>query len=107
MPKKGVFRPKAQSPALLALQAKLNQGLALHKKGKLADAERIYGEVLRQQPNNFDALHLLGVIAVLTQRTERGVELIGKAIGTEETTGPDRTEETGAAVPWRQWPQRQ
>jgi hypothetical protein len=33
--------------------------------------------------------------------------LIGEAIGTEETTGPDRTEETGASGPWRQWPPRQ
>jgi tetratricopeptide (TPR) repeat protein len=65
----------------LALQAKFAQGMALHQQGKLTEAERIYEEVLRQQPNHFDALHLLGVIALQTQRTERGVELIRKAIG--------------------------
>src|SRR5204863_18857 len=34
-----------------------------------------------QQPNYFGALHLLGVIALQTRRTERAVELIGRAIG--------------------------
>ena len=67
--------------AAMTLQAKLNQGVMLHRQGNLADAERCYGQVLRWQPNHFDALHLLGVIACQTRRTERGVELIKKAIG--------------------------
>ncbi len=71
----------ARTPASSPLQAKFKQGVALHQKGKLADAERIYTEVLKQQPNNFDAMHLLGVIALQTRRTQRGVELISKAIG--------------------------
>src|SRR5262245_12080641 len=72
---------QAQKPAAAALQAKLNQRIALHRQGKLADAERCYGEVLQRQPNHFDAIHLLGVIARQTRRTERGVELIKRAIG--------------------------
>jgi predicted O-linked N-acetylglucosamine transferase (SPINDLY family) len=66
---------------MLALQAKFNQAMALHQQGKLAEAEHIYGEVLRQQPIHFDALHLLGIIAAQTRRTERAVELIRRAIG--------------------------
>jgi predicted O-linked N-acetylglucosamine transferase (SPINDLY family) len=81
MPETGDAQPQAQKPAAAALQAKLNQGMALHRQGKLADAERCYGEVLQRQPNHFDALHLLGVIARQTRRTERGVELIKRAIG--------------------------
>ena len=34
----------------LKLQAKLNQGMALHRQGRLAEAEHIYGEVLRCEP---------------------------------------------------------
>ena len=68
-------------PAAAALQAKLNQGMALHRRGKLADAERCYEEVLQRQPDHFDALHLLGVIARQTRRTEWGVDLIKRAIG--------------------------
>ena len=81
MPETGDAPPQAQNPAAVALQAKFKQGVALHQQGKFAEAERIYGEVLRQQPNHFDALHLLGVIAAQTRRTERAVELIRKAIG--------------------------
>ena len=77
----GGAQPQTKNPAAVALQAKLNQGKALHRQGKLADAECCYGEVLQRQPNHFDALHLLGVIARQTRRTERGVELIKRAIG--------------------------
>jgi protein O-GlcNAc transferase len=72
---------QAQTPAAAALQAKLNQGMALHRQEKLADAERCYVEVLQRRPTHFAALHLLGVIACQTRRTERGVELIERAIG--------------------------
>ena len=65
----------------VTLLTKFNQAIALHQQGRLAEAERIYADVLRQQPNHFDALHLLGVIALQTQRTDRGIELIRRAIG--------------------------
>ena len=42
---------------MMTLQAKFNQAVGLHQRGKLADAERMYGEILQQQPNHFDALH--------------------------------------------------
>jgi protein O-GlcNAc transferase len=80
MPKPRNVRPQTRSPAAAALQAKFNQAVALHQQGRLPEAERIYQEVLRQQPNHFDALHLLGVMAVQTRQTERGIELIAKAI---------------------------
>src|SRR5215471_17890793 len=80
MPETGGGQPQTQKPAVAALQAKLNQGMALHRQGKLADAERCYGEVLQRQPDHFNALHLLGVIAHQTRRTERAVELIKRAI---------------------------
>jgi Flp pilus assembly protein TadD len=69
LPKKGGFRPQAPNAAAVALQAKFNQGVALHQQGNLAEAERTYEEVLRQQPNNFGALSLLGVIALQTRQT--------------------------------------
>ena len=81
MPETSDVKPQTQKPTAAALQAKLNQGMALHRQGKLADAERCYGEVLQRQPEHFGALHLLGVIARQTRRTERGVELIKRAIG--------------------------
>jgi tetratricopeptide (TPR) repeat protein len=78
-------RPPVQNAVAIALRAELDQGLALHQQGKLAEAERIYRKVLRQQPNRFDALHLLGVIAVQTGRPAAGAELIQKAISLNAT----------------------
>jgi len=36
--------------------------MALHQTGRLAEAEKIYGQILKVQPNHADSLHLLGVI---------------------------------------------
>jgi protein O-GlcNAc transferase len=68
----------------VGLQSRFREGLALHRQGDLAGAERVYREVLDQQPQHFDSLHMLGVIALQTRRTERGIELIRKAIGLNE-----------------------
>ena len=73
-------RQPHSGPDAAALEAKIGRGLALHQQNRLADAERIYREVLQQQPNNFTALHLLGVIALQARRARLAVELIGKAI---------------------------
>lgn len=40
----------------------LTQGLALHQAGRLAEAERIYSQILALDPDQFDARHLLGFI---------------------------------------------
>jgi predicted O-linked N-acetylglucosamine transferase (SPINDLY family) len=72
--------PRAKKPISAALQAKFQQGLALHQQGRFAEAERAYQEILQQEPTYFDALHLLGVVACQTRRTQRSVELIAKAI---------------------------
>src|SRR5208283_5608968 len=78
-------RSRSQNADSASLQAKFMQGVALYQQGKLTDTERINVEILEQQPNHFDALHLLGVIALQTRRTERGVELIKKAIALNKT----------------------
>jgi predicted O-linked N-acetylglucosamine transferase (SPINDLY family) len=73
-------RPQLPKQFTASIQAKLEQGLVLQQQGRLIEAEFFYEEVLRHAPKNFDALHLLGVLAVQTGRTQRGVELIRKAI---------------------------
>src|SRR5437763_622164 len=74
--------PKPQPPKnpAAALQAAFAQGLALHQRGQLAAAERIYEDILRQQPSHFDALHLLGLISAQSGRMERGADLMRRAI---------------------------
>ena len=54
--------------------------LAHHRAGDLARAEAIYRQVLAQDPNHTDALHLLGAVAHQVGRNEDAVELISRAI---------------------------
>ena len=52
-----------------------------HQAGRLQAAEQIYRQVLQVEPNQLDALHLLGVIAHQVGKHEVAVEYIGRAIG--------------------------
>jgi hypothetical protein len=45
-----------------ALASTFSQALSLHQAGRLAEAEQNYLQILKAQPNQFDCLHLLGVI---------------------------------------------
>src|SRR5262249_23192917 len=47
---------------LLELAAAFSRAQALHKAGRLAEAEKIHGQILKVQPNHVDSLHLLGII---------------------------------------------
>jgi tetratricopeptide (TPR) repeat protein len=52
-----------------------------HQAGRLEDAHNLYEQVLRAQPKNHDALHLLGLIVAAQGDTERGMRLVRQAIG--------------------------
>ncbi|HEV7813513.1 MAG TPA: tetratricopeptide repeat protein, partial [Janthinobacterium sp.] len=58
----------------------LRHALALHQQGQLAAAETEYRAVLRMQPQQFDATHLLGVIARQRGEFQLAADWIGKAI---------------------------
>ena len=62
------------------LQDQIRHARALYQQGMLAEAGTVCDTVLRSQPNNFDALHLAGVVALQTGQAEQGVALIGKAV---------------------------
>jgi protein O-GlcNAc transferase len=63
-----------------ALEAQWQSGLAFLQQGRLAEAERIFGEILQRAPNHFGALNLLGMIACQNRAYERAVQFISKAI---------------------------
>ncbi len=79
---RNIANPKsaANNPHAARAQALFNEGLALHQKGRLAQAKAIYEKLLKTQPKHFDALHLLGVIATQTKNHLLAVQLIDKAI---------------------------
>lgn len=55
--------------------------MRFHVEGRLADAERAYNTVLRQDPNQFDALNLLGVLKLQQGDANAAHALISKAVG--------------------------
>ena len=64
------------------------QGLKLHQQGQLVNAKALYEKVLEKQPDHFDALHLLGVIAAQSGNPEIAADLIGKAIKINPKSAP-------------------
>ena len=71
---------KKTRESLIAIQTNLNAGFALHQHGKLDEALFFYEAVLKADPKNFDALHLLGVIAHQRQDHPAAITLLDRAI---------------------------
>jgi protein O-GlcNAc transferase len=63
-----------------AVQVMFGDALRHHGAGRLAEAERLYRQVLAADGRHSDSLHLLGLIAYQVGRYESAVELIGQAI---------------------------
>ncbi len=58
----------------------LQQAVALHQQGPLAQAQDLYRQVLAFDPRQFDALHLLGVTLRQTGDVDGAMAMIGQAI---------------------------
>lgn len=63
-----------------ALQERLRQAVALRRQGDLAGTERLLREVLDIDAQNYDALHMLGVLASEKGDGEKAVGLIEAAL---------------------------
>lgn len=72
--------PSSQPATRLALPEAFQQGAAFHRAGKLADAERLYRAILRVDPNHFDAMHMLGVLAAQLNHVDAAVGLLQRAV---------------------------
>src|SRR5262245_60605226 len=69
----------------MTIEQALQIAVQHHAAGQLQQAEQIYRQVLAQDPNNFDALQLLGTIAIHTGHVEAGIELISRAVAINGT----------------------
>ena len=58
----------------------LQTAMAHHQAGRLADAGALYELVLRLQPVNCDAFHLLGLVRLGQGQVDQGIALIHQAI---------------------------
>jgi tetratricopeptide (TPR) repeat protein len=68
------------STPMASLSEALATAIEHHQAGRLDVAEKIYRQILAVEPDQPDALNLLGVLASQSGRHERAVEYIGRAV---------------------------
>jgi tetratricopeptide (TPR) repeat protein len=70
----------APMPPASDLNATLQTAVRRHHAGELEPAEALYRQVLAADPDNFDSLRLLGLIAAQGGRNAEAADLIGRAV---------------------------
>ena len=66
----------------------LTEAVRLHQAGQLDQAAALYRKVLTVHPNNADALHLLGMIALQQSQPQTAGELTAAAIALDDRQAP-------------------
>ena len=64
----------------LSLVEAIGRAVALHQRGQLTEAERLYAAILHARPAQFDALRLLGVLRYQQGRFADALRLIAAAL---------------------------
>jgi len=72
--------PAPEGTTTLQMHAFLAVAMAKHREGRLAEAEQMYRQVLRWQPDQPDAYHLLGLLAAQLNRPDDALPLFERAI---------------------------
>jgi predicted O-linked N-acetylglucosamine transferase (SPINDLY family) len=65
------------------LEQKFHQALNAHQQGQLAQAQLVYDEILKVDPNHANSLHFLGVCRYQNGQLEQAAELISRSIHLE------------------------
>ena len=73
------------------------QGFALHRQGRLDEAEAVYRRVLASQPAHFGALHFTGLIYYQRGALTEAAEWIGRALAVNPTS-PEAHSNLGLAL---------
>jgi tetratricopeptide (TPR) repeat protein len=71
-------KPHSRTPVQIA--EAIHEAIDLHRAGQLGEAEKRYARVLKAQPGQFDALHLLGVIKQQRGKLGEAYQLITSAL---------------------------
>ncbi|MDP9172419.1 MAG: tetratricopeptide repeat protein [Planctomycetota bacterium] len=64
----------------MTTQQAIDLGIDHHRAGRLSDAEGIYRQVLALEPNNAQAIHLLGLVAYNVGRNDVALQLMQQAV---------------------------
>jgi protein O-GlcNAc transferase len=67
----------------MSLQFLCDQAVGLHQKGNLADAEKLYRQVLAAEPRHFTACHHLGMIRAQKGDYAAALKLMGAALAAQ------------------------
>jgi protein O-GlcNAc transferase len=62
------------------MTALFNQAVQAHQSGKLSEAESLYRQIIAQDPKNFDALHMLGIVCSSTGKIQEADGLFRAAL---------------------------
>jgi protein O-GlcNAc transferase len=73
-------RAPPATPVASPVAEALHDAVALHQRGRFAEAEEIYRKIIETAPDHFDARHLLGVLKHQLGRHAEAHELIGTAL---------------------------
>ncbi len=63
----------------MSIPEKLQRALQFHQAGNLAEAGQLYQEILREDPDQVDALNLLGVVLSVAGKLDAAVTLLARA----------------------------
>ena len=75
------MQPDPSSPADSALiEARLDQAFDAYEQGRLDQACEAFQSVLALSPQEFDALHMLGVMATQQRDLPRAIDLLRRAV---------------------------
>ncbi len=78
-------------------QALLQDAMRAHQTGKLAEAARLYTEILKSSPRHFQAMYLLGYVHFQKDEFETAERMIGDAIKIDSRS-PDAYYNRGCAL---------
>jgi len=70
----------SRSSAAIDVDSMLRDAVALHRAGRLDKAEPLYLAILREVPEHFDALHLIGVVRQQQGRDAEAIAFIDRAL---------------------------
>ena len=79
----GVAGEQIEAPQAFAQAIAIAAGH--QQNGRLADAEKVYRRVLKADPDQFDALQLLGLLLHQKGESETGAELVARAVSIDPT----------------------
>ena len=75
-------------PSAAYLRRLFQQGLDLHARGSLAEAERVYRRLLTEAPADPEVLQVLGALCAQQGRNTEAIELLHRAIARNALSAP-------------------